>query len=211
MTFKNNNKIILGLLACWSLSANAALYRWTDDTGKVNYSGSIPASDSQLGHTELDKNGIKKKVVISAQEQRKIYQLKLIEDERKRAHAKDSKSQELRDLEDSRLLTVYNTEKELVKAYEAKFRLAQLTIDLLKARHKKQSQKLEKLENNHERMKDLKYKDAVAKEIEDVLDNLKIYQQAITENHVEKDKVHKEFEATLSHYKQLSAKNNTKY
>ncbi len=211
MTFKNNKNIIIGILVCWSFSANAALYRWTDDSGKVNYSGSIPASDAQLGHIELDKNGIKKKIVISAEEQRKIYQLKLIEDERKRAQAKNSKSQELRDLEDSRLLTVYNTEKELVRAYEAKFRLAQLTIDLLKARHKKQSQKLEKLENDHERMKDLKYKDAVAKEIEDVLDNLKIYQQAITENRVEKDKIHKEFEATLSHYKQLSAKNNTKY
>jgi multidrug resistance efflux pump len=108
-------------------------------------------------------------------------------------------------------LTVYNTEKELVRAYEAKFRLAQLTIDLLKARHKKQSQKLEKLENDHERMKDLKYKDAVAKEIEDVLDNLKIYQQAITENRIEKDKIHKEFESTLSHYKQLAAKKSTKY
>ena len=201
---------ILGLFTA-SFLADAALYRWTDDSGKVHYSGLIPASDAQLGHTELNKNGMKKKVVMSAKEQRKAYQLQLIKDERKKAQAKNSKSQELRDLEDSRLLTVYNTEKELVKAYEAKFRLAQLTIDLLKARHKKQSQKLEKLENDHERMNDLKYKDAVAKEIEDVLDNLKIYQQAITENHVEKDKVHKEFEATLSHYKQLSAKNNTKY
>ena len=202
--------ILLGLFST-NFIAKAALYRWSDDNGKVHYSGSIPASDAQLGHIELDKNGIKKKVVISAKEQRKIHQLKLIDEERKRELAKDSKSKELRDLEDSRLLTVFSTENELVKAYEAKFRLAQLTIDLLKARHKKQSQKLEKLENDHERMKDLKYKDAVAKEIEDVLDNLKIYQQAITENHVEKDKIHKEFESTLSHYKQLSAKKNTKY
>ncbi len=207
-----NIKTIIILSFCSiGFIAEAALYRWSDDNGKVHYSGSIPASDAQLGHIELDKNGIKKKVVISAKEQRKIHQLKLIDEERKRELAKDSKSKELRDLEDSRLLTVFSTENELVKAYEAKFRLAQLTIDLLKARHKKQSQKLEKLENDHERMKDLKYKDAVAKEIEDVLDNLKIYQQAITENHVEKDKIHKEFESTLSHYKQLSANKNTKY
>lgn len=209
---KNKNKIlIIGLLGCLTFSANAALYRWTDDKGKVHYSGSIPASDAQLGHVVLDKNGIKKNVVISAKEQRRLHALKIIEEERKRAQESDSKSQELRDLEDSRLLTVYSTEKELVKAYEAKFRLAQLTIDLLKARHKKQSTKLEKLENDHERMKDLKYKDAVAKEIDGVLDNLKIYQQAITENHVEKDKIHKEFEATLSHYKELANNKDTKY
>jgi len=208
----NNNKIILvGLLSCMTFSVNAALYRWTDDNGKVHYSGSIPASDAQLGHTELDKNGIKKKTVISAKEKKKLHELALIAEERKRTLASNSKSKEIRDLEDSRLLTVFSTERELVKAYEAKFRLAQLTIDLLKARHKKQSKKLEKLENDHERMKDLKYKDAVAKEIDDVLDNLKIYQQAITENHLEKDKIHKEFEATLSHYKTLSSKKNTKY
>ena len=209
---KNKNKIlIIGLLGSLTFTANAALYRWTDDNGKVHYSGSIPASDAQLGHVVLDRNGIKKNVVISAKEQRKLHALKIIAEERKRAQANDSKSQELRDLEDSRLLTVYSTEKELVKAYEAKFRLAQLTIDLLKARHKKQSTKLEKLENDHERMKDLKYKDAVAKEIDGVLDNLKIYQQAITENHVEKDKIHKEFETTLTHYKKLASKNDTKY
>ena len=202
--------ILLGLLGSHFI-AEAGLYRWTDDNGKVHYSSIIPASDAQLGHTELDKNGIKKKVVISAKEKRKLHQLKQIEEERKRMQAKNSKSKELQDLEDSRLLTVYNTEKELVKAYEAKFRLAQLTIDLLKARHKEQSKKLEKLENKHERMKDLKYKDALAKEIEGVVDNLKIYQQAITENRVEKEKIHKEFEATLSHYKRLSKKKNTKY
>ncbi|MEE9444930.1 MAG: DUF4124 domain-containing protein [Cocleimonas sp.] len=207
----NNNIIIIGLLSCLTFSVDAALYRWTDDAGKVHYSGSIPASDAQLGHIVLDKNGIKKDIVISAKEKRKIHALKLIAEERKRALASDSKSKELRDLEDSRLLTVFSTERELVKAYEAKFRLAQLTIDLLKARHKKQSKKLEKLENNHERMKDLKYKDAVAREIDDVLDNLKIYQQAITENHVEKDKIHKEFETTLSHYKILASKKDTKY
>jgi len=208
---KNNKSIIFSLLTCLTFSVDAALYRWTDDNGKVNYSGSIPASDAQLGHTELNKNGIKKKVVFSAKEKRKIHELHLIAEEKKRALASDSKSKELRDLEDSRLLTVFSTESELVKAYEAKFRLAQLTIDLLKARHKKQSKKLEKLENDHERMKDLKYKDAVAKEIDDVLDNLKIYQQAITENQIEKDKIHKEFETTLSHYKVLAAKNDTKY
>jgi len=207
----NKNIIIISLLTCITFSVDAALYRWTDDKGKVNYSGSVPASDAQLGHTELDKNGIKKKVVFSAKEKRKIYELQLIEEEKKRALANASKKQELRDLEDSRLLTVFSTESELVKAYEAKIRLAQLTIDLLKARHKKQSKKLEKLESKHERMKDIKYKYAITKEIDNVLDNLKIYQQAITESLIEKDKVHKEFEKTLGLYKVLAAKNNTKY
>ena len=41
-----------------------------------------------------------------------------------------------------------------------------------------------------------------------MLDNLKIYQHAITENLIEKDKVTGEYEATLARFKDLLARNN---
>lgn len=37
--------------------ANAGLYRWVDENGKVHYSDSVPPSKSQRGHAELDELG----------------------------------------------------------------------------------------------------------------------------------------------------------
>ena len=102
-------------------------------------------------------------------------------------------------------LYIYNNEEELIESYNAKLRLAQLTIDLLKARHKVQSEKLEALEKRFEQADLELQKEALEKQIKDVLDNLKIYQQAITENHVEKDRVKKDYQATLKRYKRLTA------
>ena len=76
----------------------------------------------------------------------------------------------------------------------------------MKGRHKKQSEKLEVLEQRHERMVDIKHKQALEKQIDVVLDNLKIYQQAITENLIEKSKVKGDYEATLARFKKLMTK-----
>ncbi len=48
--------IVLPLLAHCSL-ADAGMYRWVDENGKVSYSYSVPPSKSQRGHSELDENG----------------------------------------------------------------------------------------------------------------------------------------------------------
>lgn len=48
--------IILPLFFYCSL-ADAGLYRWVDENGKVHYSDSVPPSKSQRGHAELDELG----------------------------------------------------------------------------------------------------------------------------------------------------------
>ena len=196
-------------LACLYLPVEATYYRWTDESGKIHYSYSIPADQSKLGHVQLDKNGLEKKHVIS---QRRKKQLKEIADIRKQERdqaARDAKKKKVQDAEDSLLLSVFGTEDELVKAYDTKLQLAQVTIDLLKARHKKQSEKLEVLEQEYERMVDIKHKQLMEKQIDVVLDNLKIYQHAITENLIEKDKVVGDYEKTLERFKNLVARTKT--
>lgn len=202
-------KYSLALLVCLPLSVEAATFRWTDTDGIVHYSNAVPASDSQLGHVELSKSGIKKKTVISAAMKRALKAdadakaQKLIAD---KAEGKRLKAQEE---EEIRLLSIFASEEEVVQSYNSKLRMAQLTIDLLKSRHKVQSQKLEKLETKFEHMKELKNKRAIESQMDDVLDNLRIYQQAITENLIEKDKVHKDFRETLNRYKRLVARMKT--
>jgi len=198
-------KYILLCSVCLPLISQAATYRWTDTKGEVHYSNSIPPSDSQLGHDELYRNGTKKKTVLSAKQARKLKLVEIKKQKQKIINAEKLKHDRIEEAEDSRLLYIFNNEAELTESYNAKLRLAQLTIDLLKARHKVQSEKLENLERRHEKAELVLQKGALEKQIKDVLDNLKIYQEAITENHVEKDRVKKDYLATLKRYKRLSA------
>ena len=190
-------------LACLYLPVEAAYYRWTDENGKIHYSYSVPADKSKLGHVELDKQGLEQKIVISAKRKRQLKEIAEIRQQEKDQAAVDTKKKEFQDAEDNLLLSVFSNEDELTQAYNTKLQLAQVTIDLLKGRHKKQSEKLEVLEQKYERMVDISHKQLMEKQIDTVLDNLKIYQHAITENLIEKDKVTGEYEATLDRFKKL--------
>jgi len=196
--------ILLGLILL-QITLQAETYRWKDTKGKVHYSNSIPASESQLGHDVLNNSGFKKKTVLSAKKARELKLAEIKKAKQKTLNTEKLKRKRIEDAEDSRLLYIFNTEAELTESYNAKLRLAQLTIDLLKARHKVQSEKLEELERRHEKAELVLQKNALEKQIADVLDNLKIYQQAITENHVEKDRVKKDYKNTLNRYKRLLA------
>ncbi len=199
-------KIAVVTLACLYLPVEAAYYRWTDENGKTHYSYSVPNDKSKLGHVELDKQGLEKKRVISAKRMRQLKQIAELRKHEKQQAEKDNKKKKFQDAEDNLLLSVFSSEDELVKAYNTKLQLAQVTIDLLKARHKKQSEKLEVLEQKYERMVDIKHKQLMEKQIDVVLDNLKIYQHAITENLIEKDKVTGDYEKTLERFKKLLAR-----
>jgi hypothetical protein len=49
--------ILLTSLSLACPSAWSAMYKWTDEHGKVHYGDSIPAQESDLGHKELDNLG----------------------------------------------------------------------------------------------------------------------------------------------------------
>ena len=195
-------------IACLYLPADAAYYRWTDEKGKTHYSYSVPADKSKLGHVLLDKQGLEKERVISEKRKKQLKLIAELRKEEKQQAEIDNKKKKFQDAEDSLLLSVFSNEDELVQAYNTKLQLSQVTIDLLKGRHKKQSEKLEVLEQKYERMVDIKHKQLMEKQIDTVLDNLKIYQHAITENLIEKDKVTGEYEATLARFKDLLARAN---
>jgi len=196
-------------LALVYLPLEAAYYRWTDENGKTHYSFSVPANKSKLGHVELDKQGMEKKRVISEKRKKQLKEIADLREQENKQAKIDSEKKKFQDAEDNLLLSVFSSEDELVKAYNTKLQLAQVTIDLLKGRHKKQSEKLEVLEQKYERMVDIKHKQLMEKQIDVVLDNLKIYQQAITENLIEKDKVNGEYEETLKRFKNLMARHKS--
>jgi len=188
------------------ISEAAGYYRWIDSKGVIHYSNTIPPADAQGGHVELNKSGMKKRVVISSKRKKELKEEENKLKIKKKIEAKIKKEKARQEEEEIRLLSIYSSEEEVTKAYNSKLRMAQLTIDLLKSRHKKQSDKVEVMEGKRERLKNIKHSRILDKQIEDALDNLSIYQQAITENLIEKDRVRKEFKSTLNRFLKLSAK-----
>ena len=198
--------ILFSSLLLLLTTAEARMYKWIDESGNTHYSNIIPASQAYLGHTELTKNGSKKKTVISAKEKLELQKIADSQKEQRKIEAEKLRKEELIQEENLRLLSIFSSSDEIVKSYNSKLRMSQLTIDLLKARHEKQSIKLAKLEDQEERTKNEKHKDMLKSQIEETINNLRIYQEAITENILEKDRVEKDYKKTLARYKKIKAK-----
>ena len=77
-------------------------------------------------------------------------------------------------------------------------------ITVLKTRHRNLSEKIEDVEARHERLLNLTGKRKLGMKIEDMLDNLNIYQQAITENLIERRDLEERFENDLKRYIELT-------
>jgi len=200
-----NKLIYITLLLGMVLPTHAGLYRWVDDNGKVHYSDKVPQARSQHGHTILNENGTKKEEILSAKKRKEINDAKSLQKSQKIEQIEKDKKQALADLRDSKLLNMYTTTDELKKIYVSKFEMTDELINLLKARHKFKTNKLDKLESRFEVMKNPQSKEVMGKKIDDLLDSLKIYQQAITENYVEKEKLKKEFKINLERFSELLA------
>jgi len=196
------------LLLMFTLLASApvqsALYRWVDANGKVHYSDKIPPKVAQNGHTKLYKNGTTKEKVESAKVRREK-QRKLKQEKERRQRLKRAKQREdLQEMKDTQLLSMFSNLEELESVYKSKIQMASSSINVLKTRHKKLSDKLEVVELRHERLVNPADKRKLGMKIEDMLDNLHIYQQAITENLIGRDKLEDRFAKDLARYKKIT-------
>ncbi|PID45168.1 MAG: hypothetical protein CSB47_09885 [Proteobacteria bacterium] len=198
------------LIFTWSAFAQAGLYRWVDDNGKVYYGDRIPPAYAQSGHTELNKNGLTKHKVESAKaRKKKIEALKLEKERQKILKAKKYES-DLREMRDMQLRSMFSTVKELKRVYQSKLEMADGSIEILKVRHKKLSDSLAKLEARHERIVNPNDKNRLGMKIEDILDNLHIYQQAITENQIERKKIEENYRKDLARFILITADDKDK-
>ncbi|MGB1310472.1 MAG: DUF4124 domain-containing protein [Leucothrix sp.] len=196
--------ILLSLLI--SIPVESALYRWVDDNGKVHYGDKVPPKVAQNGHTKLNKNGTVKEKVDSA-DARKQKLLSLRQERIRQKALKEAKRKEdLQEMHDTQLMSMFSNIEELKNVYHSKMEMADESIKVLKARHKRLSNKLELFEARHERMLSPADKRKLGMKIEDMLDNLHIYQQAITENLIERDDLEERFDKDLARYKKITRK-----
>ncbi len=196
--------ISLLLLSC---SAYGALYRWVDDEGNVFYSDKIPPKAAKHGHIELNQSGLRKKSKLSLA---RLKELEAIKKQRERELEKKkqkAKKETLKRMQDEQLLAIYSTREELINVFNSKIKMSAATIKILKIRHKKLAERLAKTEIKHEKMKNPAFKQTVTKKIDNMLDGLKVYQQAITENIIEQNKLNQRFKVDLKRYDRLALEN----
>ena len=192
------------LLIFASLSAHAGVFRWVDESGKVHYSDIIPPKVAQNGHTKLYSNGMVAEQIESAEVRKRRVKLEAIKKEREAIEKEQQTIQDLQEMRDTQLLAMFANTDELVKIYESKLEMTDGSVAILKARHKKLSEKLSEVEARYERMVNPNTKNLLGIKVDSILDDLHVYQQAITENLIEKTKIKKQYKNDLNRFQYLS-------
>jgi len=193
-----------------SLPAHSGLFRWVDDSGKVYYSDVIPPKVAQNGHTKLHRNGMVAEEITSAEARVRERELNQIKKEREAIEKEEQTKRDLQEMRDTQLLAMFGSADELIKIYESKLEMTDGGIEILKARHKNLSEKLEMIEARHERMVNPNTKNLLGVKIDGILDDLHVYQQAITDNLIEKTKIRKQYRSDLERFHYLSEKRKSK-
>jgi len=188
-----------------SMSAHSGLYRWVDESGKVYYSDVIPPKVAQNGHTKLRQNGMVAETIESAEVRKRKIKLEQIKKERDAIEKEEQTRKDLQEMRDTQLLAMFASTEELVKIYESKLEMTDGSVAILKTRHKKLSEKLSDVEARYERMVNPNTKNILGIKIDTILDDLHVYQQAITENLIEKTKIKKQYKNDLERFEYLTA------
>lgn len=162
------------------------------------------------GHTKLHKNGLTKEKVESADERRRKSEVLRIEKERQALLKAKQHEADLQEMRDTQLRSMFSSVDELEMVYQSKLEMADGGIAILKARHKKLSDSLEELEARHERMVNPNDKNMLGIKIDDILDNLNIYQQAITDNQIERKKIQERYTQDLARFVYLTGGDEAK-
>lgn len=202
---KTHYSIVL-LTLVWSTAVYSGLYRWVDEHGKVHYGDRIPPAYSQNGHVKLHKNGLTKEKVESASARKKRIEDAARDKELQKKLKEEQHEADLQEMRDTQLRSMFSSLEELEMVYQSKLEMADGGIAILKARHKRLSDSLEKIEARHERIVNPNDKNKLGMKIDDILDNLHIYQQAITDNQIERRKIEERYKKDLVRFTFLSSK-----
>ena len=200
--------MLLVTLFVMNMCAYGGVYRWVDSNGKVHYGDKVPPDFAQSGHTKINKNGTEETVESAAAKQRRK-KLAAIKKEREQQIKEEQRKKDLQEMRDTQLLSTFNNIDELIRVYESKLEMTDGTISVLKVRHKNLSGKLEALEARHEKMVNPNDKNMLGIEIDEMIDNLHVYQQAITENLVERTQIEERYQRDLVRYKSIYKKRKT--
>lgn len=197
-------KLIALVFLLGSSVAQASLYRWVDENGKVHFSDKVPPSMAQKGHTSLNKNGVESERTVSADE------LKLQKEAEQKKVEIEEEMTEIRRLEeeqkrkDEQLLATYETREEIIKAYQKKISLIDQSIGILSARDESLGQKLVRLTKQRKNTKDEMSRVTLSMQINNTHSSLMEYRKAIKVNQSDRDTMMDQYKDTLIRFDKLT-------
>ncbi|WP_181389744.1 DUF4124 domain-containing protein [Leucothrix pacifica] len=184
--------------------AQASLYRWVDENGKVHFSDKVPPSMAQKGHTSLNKNGVESQRVVSAEElkQKKQEEQKEVALEEEKTEAKLAEEEQKR--QDDQLLATYENRDEIIAAYQKKLSLLDQSIGILSARDESLSQKLVRLSKQRKSTKEEMSRLTLSMQIENTHESLQEYRKAIKINQSDREIMLDQYRETLTRFDKLT-------
>jgi len=197
-------KLTALILILVSSAANANLYRWVDESGKVHFSDKVPPSMAQKGHTSLTDSGLESGVVSSAEE------LKRQQEEIEKAKTDESEktalmlAEEEQKRKDDSLLATYETRGELIRSFSDKISLVEQSIQISSAREENLVQKLKRLNKRYKVAKETIDQMTLSSQITSTKITLSEYRKAIQNSQTDKKELNKQYKNKLTRFDELT-------
>ena len=199
--------LVIGVALAIAASAQAGLYRWVDDNGKVHFSDKVPVAASKKHHTKLNKSGDITGQIDPEAKQRK---LDLIE-ARKREKAQLAKIRRMKaeaqaviQERDDNLLSTYENEDELVRYFMSKIKMLEGNSKILETQNEVLNKKVVRLETKALTTEHDPTLMNIAKKIVNINKTLGQYKQALEENDKQLLQLTENYQADLARFKELT-------
>ena len=187
--------------------ANAGLYRWVDESGKVHFSDKVPVVASRKAVSEINKNGVVQRTVDPEAEARAKLEL---EENRleleKLATLKKLEREQAASLQkrDKRLLSTYENKDEITKSFINKIKLMKGNAAILDAQTVVLSKKLATLEKQRVATKSKLRITAIEAKIINISHTINDYNKALEQNKKERVILSKNYKTNLNRYNELT-------
>lgn len=202
-----NKILVVSIALVLASTAQAGLYRWVDDNGKVHFSDKVPASASTKSHAKLNKSGNVTKQVDPELKQARLE--KKAADKREKEKLAEirrikAQAQAVIQQRDDNLLATYENENELVRYFESKLKMLEGNSKILEAQNNVLTKKVIKLEEKAVSTEDDKTLKSISQKIVNIQQTIDQYKQALNENEKQAATLTENYQVDLARYKELT-------
>lgn len=177
-------------LSCFSICADAGLYRWVDANGEVQYSDVIPPSVAPQGHRELDGQGMTIKTVPAPPTPEEIAEKKRKETLEKLKAEKENEQQQ----RDTYLLSNYASVAELEAVFKSKLELLDKNTKTMQERRDSLKTRIDTAKKQLEGLKKASQRKTLESYLSEAEATLVSYDHALEENQTEHESLSQHYE-----------------
>lgn len=187
LTLSRTGLVLLLLLAG---AAQAGLYRWVDDTGKVHYSDVVPVTAVKQAHSELNEQGMTVKTFPAAPTEEEIAARQRRETLAKLRDAMDNQQQQ----QDDNLLANYADVSELDAVFNSKVTVLEKNTRSIQERRDSLANRLATVKAQAGSVDDAEDREKLAGYVHEAEKTLANYDYAVQENQTELDRMRQHYE-----------------